>query len=76
MERARMTRPLAPADSDNRHYRYGGHELFAGRYGRPIKARFRWTRHGPERAHWEQAFSLHGRQWETNWTMEHIRAKS
>ncbi|WP_266157476.1 hypothetical protein [Dyella silvatica] len=43
--------------------------------GRPIKVRFRWTRLGPDRAHWEQAFSLDGKQWETNWTMEHTRAK-
>lgn len=42
--------------------------------GRPIKVRFRWTRLGPDKAHWEQAFSLDGKQWETNWKMEHTRA--
>ncbi|RDD83755.1 hypothetical protein DVJ77_02195 [Dyella tabacisoli] len=44
--------------------------------GRPIKVRFRWARLGPDKAHWEQAFSLDGKQWETNWTMEHTRSKS
>jgi hypothetical protein len=43
--------------------------------GRPIKVVFRWTRLGPDAAHWEQAFSLDGREWETNWTVEHKRMK-
>ena len=44
--------------------------------GRPVKLRFRWQRLGPDAAHWEQAFSLDGgREWETNWTVEHKRAK-
>lgn len=41
--------------------------------GRPVKVRFRWTRHRPGAARWEQAFSLDGRQWETNWICEHTR---
>lgn len=41
--------------------------------GRPVKVRFRWTRHRPGAARWEQAFSLDGREWETNWTCEHTR---
>lgn len=42
--------------------------------GRPIKVVFHWTRLGPNAARWEQAFSLDGRNWETNWIMEHTRA--
>lgn len=41
--------------------------------GRPIKVRFRWTRVDDDHARWEQAFSLEGKEWETNWTMEHTR---
>lgn len=41
--------------------------------GRPVKVRFRWTRHRPGAARWEQAFSLDGRDWETNWICEHTR---
>jgi hypothetical protein len=37
--------------------------------GRPVQVRFVWTRLGPDAAHWEQAFSLDGREWEVNWTM-------
>jgi hypothetical protein len=44
--------------------------------GRPIKVVFRWTRLGPDAAHWEQAFSLDGKQWETNWMVEHKRVKA
>jgi len=44
--------------------------------GRPIKARFLWTRQGPNAARWEQAFSVDGKQWETNWIMDHTRAQS
>ncbi|MCE9669840.1 hypothetical protein LY474_18750 [Myxococcus stipitatus] len=43
--------------------------------GRPIKVVFKWTRKGPDLAHWEQAFSLDGRTWETNWFVEHTRVK-
>jgi hypothetical protein len=41
---------------------------------RPVLARFIWQRFGPDHARWEQAFSLAGREWETNWTMELRRA--
>jgi hypothetical protein len=41
--------------------------------GRRVDVRFIWTR-GTERARWEQAFSLDGRAWETNWVMEFKRA--
>ncbi|MFK3647527.1 hypothetical protein ACI2IY_03690 [Lysobacter enzymogenes] len=41
--------------------------------GRAIKVRFRWTRMDADHARWEQAFSLDGKAWETNWTMEHTR---
>jgi hypothetical protein len=43
--------------------------------GRPIKVVFHWTRLGPDRARWQQAFSLDGKEWETNWIIEHTRAK-
>jgi hypothetical protein len=42
--------------------------------GRPVKVRFVWTRLGPDRAHWEQAFSADGRTWEVNWTNDFERA--
>lgn len=57
----------------------GDHGEFYGEdtdEGRPVKVVFRWTRLGPDNARWEQAFSLDGKQWETNWIMEHTRAKS
>ena len=41
--------------------------------GRPVKVRFIWTRLGPDRARWEQAFSPDGCAWETNWIMEFTR---
>ena len=43
--------------------------------GRPIKARFLYTRQGNDALRWEQAFSVDGKQWETNWIMDHTRAK-
>jgi len=43
--------------------------------GRPIKVVFRWTRLGPDAARWQQAFSLDGKEWETNWIIEHRRVK-
>ena len=59
--------------------------VFAGDHGefygddmdddKPIKVVFRWTRLGPDAAHWEQAFSLDGKSWETNWTIDHTRVK-
>lgn len=44
--------------------------------GRPIKVQYLWTRLGPDAARWQQAFSLDGKQWETNWICDHTRAKS
>lgn len=43
--------------------------------GRPIKVVFQWTRLGPDNARWQQAFSLDGKEWETNWIVEHTRVK-
>jgi hypothetical protein len=37
--------------------------------GRRVQVRFVWTR-GRDDARWEQAFSLGGDAWETNWVME------
>lgn len=42
--------------------------------GRAIEARFLWTRLGRDAAHWEQAFSIDGASWETNWVMDLTRA--
>jgi hypothetical protein len=42
--------------------------------GLPVQVRFLWTKLGPDAARWEQAFSLDGRVWETNWVMELTRA--
>jgi len=41
--------------------------------GRAVQVRFVWTRQGRAAARWEQAFSLDGREWETNWTMAFTR---
>lgn len=42
--------------------------------GRPIVTRYRWT-HGPNTAHWEQAFSADdGKTWEINWITDYTRA--
>jgi hypothetical protein len=42
--------------------------------GRPVKVRFLWIKQGPDRAHWEQAFSLDGKSWEVNWMNDLTRA--
>ena len=42
--------------------------------GREVEVRFVWNRLGADAARWEQAFSLDGREWETNWTMDFKRA--
>jgi hypothetical protein len=43
--------------------------------GRPVKARFLWIKHGPDHAHWEQAFSYDGgKTWEVNWMNDLTRA--
>lgn len=42
--------------------------------GRPLGVHFHWTRHGPDRARWEQRFSHDaGATWELNWVMELTR---
>lgn len=42
--------------------------------GRAVDVRFVWFLPGGDTARWEQAFSLDGREWETNWVMEFTRA--
>jgi hypothetical protein len=43
--------------------------------GRPIRARFIWTKIDADHARWEQAFSYDGgKQWETNWIADFSRA--
>lgn len=42
--------------------------------GTPVRVRFLWSDIGPDRAHWQQAFSTDGgRNWETNWHMHMVR---
>lgn len=61
---------------------YGGFEegcdtgTFVGRDvddGRDVHVCFVWQRLGRDAARWEQAFSLDGRHWETNWVMQFNR---
>ncbi|TYT26462.1 DUF1579 domain-containing protein [Luteimonas viscosa] len=43
--------------------------------GVPIRIRFHWFATDPARPRWEQAFSSDGgATWETNWTMDFVRA--
>ena len=52
--------------------------IFVGRDvddGRDVHVCFRWQRLGPDAARWEQAFSLDGRHWETNWVMQFTRSE-
>ena len=41
--------------------------------GRPVIYRYLWTRLGPDRARWEQAFTEDGLAWTANWVMEFTR---
>jgi len=43
--------------------------------GRAVRVRFLWERRDGGRAHWEQAFSLDGETWETNWVMDFSRPR-
>jgi hypothetical protein len=43
--------------------------------GRPVRVHFIWSEITPESARWEQAFSLDGETWETNWVMEFTRVQ-
>jgi hypothetical protein len=43
--------------------------------GREVHVRFTWRRLGRDAARWEQAFSLDGHEWETNWVMAFTRRK-
>lgn len=42
--------------------------------GRPVRCRFRWYRH-EDHPRWEQAFSVDGENWETNWVMTFTRTR-
>jgi hypothetical protein len=44
--------------------------------GRPVRVHFVWSDIAPESARWQQAFSLDGRHWETNWVMEFTRIEA
>ena len=59
---------------------YGGFDGDVGTFvghdvddGRDVHVRFTWTRLSRHAARWEQAFSLDGRAWETNWVMDFTR---
>jgi hypothetical protein len=41
--------------------------------GKLVAVHFIWTKLGNNRARWQQAFSLDGHAWETNWIMEFTR---
>jgi hypothetical protein len=41
--------------------------------GIPVHVRFRWWVADKQRPRWEQAFSVDGAVWETNWTMDLFR---
>jgi hypothetical protein len=43
--------------------------------GQPIRVHYLWSAITPQSARWQQAFSLDGESWETNWIMELTRAK-
>jgi hypothetical protein len=38
--------------------------------GKPVLYRLLWTRHGPDHASWEQAYSFDRKEWIPNWVME------
>lgn len=44
--------------------------------GRPIKIKYLWTRIDSDHARWQQAFSLDGKVWETNWICDHTRVRA
>lgn len=41
--------------------------------GHHVWVRFLWVKQGPDRAHWEQAFSRDGITWEVNWMNDLVR---
>ncbi|MEV4292849.1 hypothetical protein AB0K40_45710 [Nonomuraea bangladeshensis] len=64
------TRPMVGAFDGDRGLFYGDETVD----GRTVRARFVWTRIGPDTARWEQAFAEAGTDdWETNWVMELTR---
>lgn len=50
---------------------FEGDDTFAGR---PIRAKFVWTKISADRALWRQDFAEPGEDWETNWIMEFTRS--
>lgn len=44
--------------------------------GRAHRIKYLWTRIDADHARWQQAFSLDGKQWETNWICDHTRVKA
>jgi len=44
--------------------------------GKPVRARFLWSKITPTTCHWEQAYSPdEGKTWETNWVQDIERAR-
>lgn len=69
--RGEMLQPVVGGFTGDKGYFYGDDTDD----GKPIIVRYEWTRQGKNTAHWEQAFSVDGKTWETNWIIEHTRAK-
>ena len=69
--RGEMLQPVVGGFTGDKGYFYGDDTDD----GKPIIVRYEWTRQGANTAHWEQAFSVDGKTWETNWIIEHTRAK-
>jgi hypothetical protein len=67
--RTGMACPPAYGGFDGDRGEFYGENLADGR-----KVRFIWTKHGADAAHWEQAFSHDGRNWETSWVMDLTRS--
>ena len=71
--------PLGPLDPPMRGTFKDGVGTFYGDdtyNGRPIRARFLWTKITPTSCHWEQAYSQdEGKTWETNWVQDITRVR-
>src|ERR1700687_5276890 len=69
--------PLGPLDPPMRGTFKDGVGTFYGDdtyNGRPLRARFLWTKITPTSCHWEQAYSPdEGKTWETNWVQDITR---
>jgi len=71
--------PLGPLDPPMRGSFLNGVGTFYGDDtldGKPVRARFLWSKITPTTCHWEQAYSPdEGKTWETNWVQDIERAR-